>query len=77
MIEEDLLIWEKDTISKYHKNVVHSWGYQATTIINEMFHMNKNVPSINWEKKELNKYGYPPSVAKWLKYSNPENLPLT
>jgi len=77
MIEEDLLIWEKDAISKYHKNVVHSWGYQATTIINEMFHMDKNVPSINWEKKGLNKYGYPPSVANWLKYSNPENLPLT
>lgn len=83
-LDDYLEDWKRDNRESYQIEEVHTYGYEATTIINESYVEIEGQPFSTWPKKRTDKRddkcnnnnGYPNKVANILEYHNPRNLPL-
>ena len=82
--DDELEDWKRENRESFQKEEVHTYGYEATTAINESYVEIKGKPFPTWPKqphkksddKCNNNNGYPNKVANILKHHNPQNLPL-
>ena len=74
---DDLEDWKRENRESYQKEEVHTYGYEATTVINESYVEIEGQPFSTWPKKRTNKFGYPDKVARILNHHNPQELRLT